>query len=275
MLTFILLLFTFKIYLLETIDTIQIKVGTMIQSTIGKRGTIVFSASIYKFNKLLEIDTNKKPIFKTEILDSYNKSYIIDCGLWIETKTNSQLYIFCNLNETIPHGEFSIEVNSTIKYQGYNFNLLSNEKQKITKLDKDIYELKFNINSYNNEVIFISTYYQFIDCFEENNDLLICTISKEKLEGFMTEKLLNLKILAFNNDNKNVESLYLVPPIQVYFNIKNKENVYIKITKLLTNEKPSLNGIIAYETNVTNISYVLSKSFIMNFINGEKEKQLL
>ena len=295
MLTFILLLFSFKIYLLETIDTIQIKVYNTYQDKIGKRGTIVFYSYIYKYDDIyLEIDTSKKPIFKTEILDSSNKSYIIDCGPWTEEKTNFKLYIFCNLDETIPHGEFSIEFNSTINYQGYNFNVLSVEKHKITKLDKDIidlysdiqtinvtdnkdiYELKFNINSYNNEIIFIGTYDQIIDCFEENNDLLICTISKEKLERFMIESEPNLKIYALHNDNNNkFESFYLVPPIKVYFNnIKNKENVYIKITKLLTKEKPPYDGIIAYETNVTNISNVFSRFFYMTFTSGEIEKEL-
>ena len=297
-LTVVLFLIFFKIDIFLKTDTlIPLEVQIYLQDKVGKKGSLVFYGSIpeqivSEQDIELDIDTNKKAYF-TEILNSDNVNYTIECGPWKADKLNFKMLIFCDLNETIPHGDYNIQFNSTMMYQGYNFKVFSKTKLEIIKLDKDIidlysdiqtinvtdnkdiYELKFKIISYNNQILYEDLYHNPIECFQENNDLLICKITKEKLEGLMSVEGEEIKIISFNNDNDFFQYLYLVPPIKVYFNnIKNKEDIYVNINKLLTKEEPPYGGIIAYETNITSISYVFSGAFLMSFKGEEGEEDM-
>ena len=73
------------------------------------------------------------------------------------------------------------------------------------------------------------------------------------------------------NKNGKIQVLYLNPPIKINFNIK-KIDIYIKITKLLTNYTVRSN-YLAYETNVTNIPSI-SSIFNLDFIRKKREGSL-
>ena len=74
---------------------------------------------------------------------------------------------------------------------------LYSKEQKINIVEeKDSYEFKFNIVSYNGEKIILN-YLIPIDCNRENN-ILKCPITKSKLEEFLNENITDITI-SYNN----------------------------------------------------------------------------
>ena len=228
---------------------------------------------------------NRKLIFKTKIFDEKNTSYEIWCGPWI----NRDMFIFCEFNETFPKGNYFFQFNDKFNYLGSEINIYSYKIFNVTKLDsdlidlysepqtinvtddKDTYELKFKIISYNQERIYIIiTFDEPLDCKKKNEEL-ICQIKKQYLEGNSNKNSLENKmapIIYINKDGK-VNATILVGPITINYNVK-KLDVYVKITKLLSNYVEQYN-FIAYETNVTNIPSIFSVFFELKF-DGEEEK---
>ena len=92
------------------------------------------------------IDTNKKPYFKSTILDVNNAEYEIDCGPW---KDKERFFVFCDLNESIPKGYYFIMFNQTFRYLDYQAFIISDEILMITKTDEDIIDLYSNIQTIN------------------------------------------------------------------------------------------------------------------------------
>ena len=95
----------------------------------------------------------------------------------------------------------------------------------------------------------------YLEKCNENKNELICIISKDKLE----------EIMATNNEdfdyrfNNGEDSGELQASQYLYVNYKypKKEDIYVKITKLLSKCAQS-GATIAYETNITNISKITS-----------------
>ena len=74
---------------------------------------------------------------------------------------------------------------------------LYSKEQKINIVEeKDSYEFKFNIVSYNGEKIILN-YLIPIDCNRENN-ILKCPITTSKLEEFLYENITDISI-SYNN----------------------------------------------------------------------------
>ena len=97
-------------------------------------------------------------------------------------------------------------------------------------------------------------------------------IKKTDLEYLAYQTILNARrTLFFLNERGAKEALYLVPPIKISYNVQ-KIDVYVKITKLLSNYI-EINNYIAYESNVTNIPAVMNSNFNLDFI-GSKEISL-
>ena len=114
-----------------------------------------------------------------------------------------QVSIFCNLNESIPAGNYTLllaQVKS-FDYNDYRVNIHLNEGNRylnFEKSDKDIidlysgeqnitledgkenYEIKFNIVSYHQENLYYNFYF-IIDNCKPQNDILICPITKSDI----------------------------------------------------------------------------------------------
>ena len=144
----------------------------------GKIGTIAFPGSCGQRNTLT--DTSKRTYFTKEIIDINNNSYSVECGPWFDYYYFYFLlyncYIFCNFNEEIPEGNYSISFNDNFTYsnneKNYEIEVYSKDTFYIIKEDYDIidlysdmqeinlvdnieiYEIKFKINVYNNERLF-------------------------------------------------------------------------------------------------------------------------
>ena len=277
-----LFIISFKYSLLdenETLPLLYIDIHEAQKNQIGKNGTVIFYPDYY--SEIIEnmIDTNKKPYFKSTILDVNNAEYEIDCGPW---KDKERFFVFCDLNESIPKGYYFIMFNQTFRYLDYQAFIISDEILMITKTDEDIidlysniqtinvtkdidiYNLKFQITSYNNERLYLSANNIIqLDC-KQNRLELLCPINKSILERQTSQKT-EVIIISLYKDG-NMRFFDLIPSIEVNFDNYQKIDIYIGIKKLLTNYA-GINSAIAYETNVTNIKDIYSGSFEMSF-NG-------
>jgi len=75
-------------------------------------------------------------------------------------------------------------------------DIYSDEQTLIVEKDKDIYELKFKLYSYGNELITFN-YLSFPDCSHEKEEL-ICKISKKKLEAMLLDKESKIAVTYVN-----------------------------------------------------------------------------
>ena len=233
---------------------------------VGKKGTLVLYVVI---PIIFPIKFEKKKLFEGDISNEYKA----DCGVWYDDKV---VYIFCEVDESIPAGEHELNLDGiSFEYKEYIFtlsktndlffkkidldiiDLYSNENifyiKKEEKEDQKIYNLRFNISSYNNEKIYLSDYYIIDSCKQEEKEL-VCPVSRNILiDGASPNPITNYSsiYLEFLNVNYNLKKFPLVPNILLYYQIP-KENIFIGIKKLIQNIGDG-NSFIVYETNVTNI----------------------
>jgi hypothetical protein len=166
-----------------------------------------------------------------------------------------QLFTFTKLNKNI-------------------IDLYSSKQTIILKDDKEIYDLKFKIVSYNNEMLLINYQSALENCEQVSNEL-ICHIAKGKLEEILTPVMNGNKIyLGYLDQNSAKRGKFsLIPPIEVKSFIT-KKDIYVGITKLVENIAEH-DTLIAYKTNVTDISNVRTdlESFSLKFENRDGEKE--
>lgn len=272
-----------------------------INDEIGRKGLVKFIVEQnYNYQSIKINPTNGrwKVLFQTKILDENNESYKIGCGPW--KKEDNIFYIFCELNEEVPKGKYFFQFNeneSKFNYSGYEIKLKHYSNYEITKLDsgkidlyspaqtinvndnEDIYELKFDILIYNQETIYLKhffSYYESLNCQRKDNEL-ICPINKSILEKNIIDMNNNLVKMGIYFLNKKGEFIKfpLVSNIYINYNIK-KVDVYVKITKLLTNNiiNNNENEYIVYETNVTNLPSAYSEHFNLEFEYKKKNTSL-
>ena len=275
----------------ETVNPFDIITSYIKEKEVGKKGSVGILTEFYDEKNIFDkTDIEEKTIFNAEILDTNQKNYTIDCRLWKAEGIN--LVIFCNFDENIPQGEYSIYLNNTkINYKDNEFTIYSYTDLTLKKVDKnkanlysdkqvinvedgkDSYDLKFKINSYNQEKLFFmkEIIFTYLDkCKVESNEL-ICPISKSRLEEIMSTNEEEFWILYLDSDY-NINKLPFILQIKVnYKNIK-QNDIYVGITKLLVNCAEH-DTFIAYETNVTDISKVFTstESFSMKFGGEDRE----
>ena len=254
-------------------------------NVVGKKGTLVLEEQHNIINVDI-IDTEKKTYFELTISEKYKAS----CGIWREENRN--FLVFCNIDESIPEGEYSLNFNGiSFKYKEYMITLKASQLFTFTKLnkniidlysskqtiilkdDKEIYDLKFKIVSYNNEMLLINYQSALENCEQVSNEL-ICHITKGKLEEILTPVMNRNKIyLGYYDQNSAKRGKFsLIPPIEVKSFIT-KKDIYVGITKLAENIAEH-DTSIAYRTNVTDISNIRTDfgSFSLKFENRDGEK---
>ena len=264
---------------------IEIRDFSNYNNEVGKKGTLVLE-SFYN-NDLDIIDTEKKTYFEVAISEKYK----VNCGLW--RQENRNFLVFCNIDESIPEGEYSLNLDGiSFKYKEYiitlkasqlftfkksnikTIDLYSDKQTIILEENKEIYDLKFKIVSYNNETLIINYQHILENCKQVNNEL-ICPITKSKLEEILTPVFDDSKIhLQYidPNSQKRLNNFNLIPAIDVKTFFP-KKDIYVGITKLLENVGEH-DTLIAYETNVTDISKVRTdlESFELMFESRDGEE---
>ena len=259
--------------------------GLSVQYT-GKKGTLaIIASSTHTFKE----DTTRKIYFESKISNERN-TYKVECGFWKALEDN--LYAFCSIRTDIPAGKYNIDFTGisqfdyqekTIKFSDSKFEFekldkdlidLYSDKQEINIVEgQDLYELKFNVVSYNQELLTLYTRAKIVlECKQENNQL-ICPIKKDELEKGLEQQSYNLRV-TYIGEKEREARLPLTGPIILNDNIAQKTDVYIGITKLLENVMET-DSFITYETNVTNISKVMTsiEHFGLEFENDKKDHE--
>ena len=229
-------------------------------------------------------DIEEKTTFNTP-LDypySYKQPCRAGCRLW--KPKNDTLKLICYVSGNF-NSEWDVKLqNTSFTYKTYQINInppsssdesfylkylysaypfLYSEEQ-IIKIEenKKNYELIFKMGEYDSSILLIlfsNNGYLFLDkCFAGGN-ILKCLIEKEELEEF----------LQYNNQIFNLY-LYRTSNGFIYFNLvynitinddtKIKQDLYVGITRLFQ-EAIDRNNYIAYETNITSISNLISDKF--------------
>ena len=236
---------------------------------IGKKGTAVIRTRTDS-QELNIIDTSKTVGFQLNVTNE-EKFYEVGCGFF--RAEEDDLYVFCNVDETIPAGNYTFNLDGIqpityegytvtlkqdrdLKFQKYNINVndLYSDKQSINVVEgKDSYELRFKIVSYNQEPIF-ANFKISIDCTQENNEL-VCKITRKQLDSLLTKNESELYICYMSYIYRG-DNFPLIPRIDVKYGTIQKTDVFVGITKLIEGVSES-DTVIAYQTNVTNIDNVL------------------
>ena len=261
----------------------------MIKEKVGKRGTVMVSFEEREY--YIINDTKKEPCFESKIRNG-NKEYEVNCGLW-DDYYSSKVIIFCNIENSIPSGDYYLLLNetNTFTYKDYNVTLnncdnitftkvedniidLYSDRQKlIIENEVDTYELKFNIVSYNQEPLFLNLYMPLDNCSNENN-ILICTMTKHDLLAYLSPYETEANIASIDKNN-NITKFPLIPGIRIYLRYYPKEDIYVGIKKLLVPIE-GFGATFAYETNVTDVSnfYNVGNSlFPLTFINKDNKAE--
>ena len=178
---------------------------------ICQNGILYFISDFYDDNNIFDSSTiQEKTEFKTIMTTGsyYNqRSFGISCRLW--KPKNNNIYIICKaeddlysilgisfsayFNETVfDYKDYRVIVKSSYSYSRYSFSVtniycpfLYADDLSINLRDQDTsYELKFKVESYNNEPLLFSTddmYYIGLENCTRNIRDLICKIDKETI----------------------------------------------------------------------------------------------
>ena len=191
----------------ETIDILVNPIDNQ-AILIGKEGTLCLKAEYNDTKsdifdpKTIEEETS----FQIHVIDEYNRSMSPTCRLWISSE---RLNLFCNYyfheigNHSITIEDQSFEYKNkylinivftggkkfNIEQSGMEIPFLYSDEQNINlNLGLDSYELKFKINEYNKEILYIyGTKYNYavLENCTINLKELACEISKEKIEEIL------------------------------------------------------------------------------------------
>ena len=275
----------FEIYVNDQYNYQEIKVGF---------DGIIYFVTNYTDNKNIfdATDIEEKTSFSTTITDETYYNYNVICRLW--KPKNEKIRILCKINGQI-NNNYRMRINSAFFYynnrkmaivsnmsfatrvvQIFSFiPFLYSEKQTINvNKEKDSYDLSLKFDSYNNEVIYIAMTGQelnhiILDDCENKGKELTCKIKKDNIEEILGNSGDIFKCEFYDNSLGNPLQFPLVFDIQINYNDIKKEDVYIKINKLLESNI-YINNYIAYETNITSLNNVVSNQFL-NIFDKNKE----
>ena len=252
---------------------------------IGKEGTLYFvtnyndwERNIFDNNEIIE-DAS----FKSTIIDSDENKYVVFCKLW--NTIDDYVRIFCELNKKLKYSIQNITLaNTSINYGQYQINIVQEEYLQVEQFDYYIpflfslkqsidlndveqeYNLTFSFKSYNSELLYLYGQYNnyaALDKCSINDKEINCEISKNNLKELLVSDNEIFKIGVIH-DNIGIISYDCILDINInYKNIK-KENIYINILSPIYSigEK---NNPLGYETNITTISNLITKTFFQYF----------
>ena len=218
---------------------------------------------------------------KTTFVTTLKSIGDIKCRLW--KPLNESMWLFCKLNDSLISENVRISIKDAVfHYKEYtvlvvfhadffevktsNFPFLYSDKQIINiKEEIDSYDLKFHIGSYNEQPLCLSLdeMKNIVLQNKKNEKDLILNIQKEKFYEIFTDSNQKIKIYSCDYSLRKIEFKAIYDIIINFDNIK-KEDIFIEITKLLTNNV-DLNTFSAFETNITNISDIISDSFEFSY----------
>ena len=220
-----------------------------------------------------------------------DEQYNGNCYLFKQASNN--ISVICTLDKNLKKYRQYIKLDKAeINYKGNSITLYTNSSVLVYQLDyhipfiysdneniinmkdaTDKYIFKYNYISYDeSDKLYLRNtdkyYYTFIDkCITTTTPKeLSCEISKEKLGSVLINEDSDFKLGFINS---GLFTFNFVPDSYVIYDISQKENIHVTITKLL-NDKTQVGSTFTYETetNIDDISDINSKYlFKMRFKN--------
>ena len=231
-------------------------------------------------------DLEEKSVFNTTITINDIDIKKVSCFLWKPIK--EKLNMICKLNNTLKDQENKCKISlSTFDYNDKKVRITSNmnnlfliqinatvpflysDKQELNIDDKDIYELKYKIGEYHNEILYKDYRFGghiFDKCSQEGKEL-ICKLKKSEIEEFAASNGKKISISYYNPATFDEDRIEMNSGIYVNYTF-NKQDIYVEITKLVDSAIDE-NNLIAYETNVTEITNVITKEFGISLSDGK------
>ena len=214
----------------------------------------------------------------TFICKSNSETYKANCKLWILSDENSK--IICKHDGYFDYPDIYLKY-TEIKYKTQNIFIEQNEliefelsdddyapflfsdKQTININDKkEVYELKFKIEVYNKEPLYIygsNNNYANLDNCPYDTKEITCKISKKKLEEILVKNNEHFKIGAIN-DTLGIFSFEYILDITINYENVQKKDVYLEIKEII-GDTTEIGIPVGLVTNVTDIPNFISATF--------------
>ena len=121
---------------------LQLYIKEIETKTVGKKGTAI--VSFEQTDTSIEFKNSKKEIAFNSKISSGTNVYTVGCGLWNTEDSSYEILIFCNIEENIISGNYSILLNEVTPFVYGNYNVTLNVEgvsPKFEKVDRDIVDL--------------------------------------------------------------------------------------------------------------------------------------
>ena len=256
------------------------------EKEIGEKGVLVFITDYNDEAKQIfnGTDWTEENIeFEAKIRDENNNEYNTKCKLW--EPDNDNIRIICKLEENLKQREQNIilegisydyeKKNKTIiitqiesikvKQLDYPIPFLfSNEQSIEINKENENGTLKFIVESYNNDILYIygeNENYAILDECGINGKFLECELSLEAIDKFLTKKSEQFKVGAMD-DNKGLIEFDNILKITINNNYyDNKITINANLTKLVT-QNTEINTYFGFETDYINENITLISSIM-------------
>ena len=210
-----------KVIFTPSVKTIEIKIEDQYNTeelSIGPKGTLAFITSYIDNDNIFDPSDIENYTFESIIIDDNNNNYKVICRLWKPKDIN--LRLLCDMNETLINSETNINLNMTnFTYKNNNVVIISSltslvlQQYKIEipflysdnqiiniKEEQDIYEIKFKLGNYNNDILFLySEFYNSLALYNPKKEgkELIFELKKEKIEEYLQNDTQIFEIIGY------------------------------------------------------------------------------
>ena len=245
---------------------------------IGQKGTILFvtnyndnEAHIFNDDEVIPIEA------ESSIVDGNKNEYKVRCKIW--NPKNIKMRILCNLESKLELSKYIVSIKDiSFTYKDYSIHIRQDESLEIEQKDheepflysdnqiinmnenKQTYELTFNYESYQNEILYIygnQHNYEVLDNCKNENEKINCIISREKIEEILTLSKEKFKIGAIKEDFGIIQFDNIFDITIIYEKV-DKENIDLHVTKLVRLMKQILFMLL---------KLILQKIFLILFLS--------
>ena len=229
-----------------------------------------------------DIEKNTKFLFTI----SNKNLYYVNCRLW--KGKEKKIILICGLEKYfLESEEFTINKDIDIKYNSKKIIVKMNFVSQLNKLDgeipflysapqtiniaeQQIINMKFNMEAYNDEPLFIygnGNRILSLDKCTKDNKILNCEISREKLNIISKQK--DEFELQFYNDVLGYEEFKIVYNININYQDITKEIVYLNLEEIMYDEV-QMGSFFTFKTNITNLPKIKTDMFTIQLNSSIK-----